>query len=111
VLCDNSCGNRKTSVPRVRKIHRDIHRRTDDRVFPKNGIITVEAEAADDTAMGTQVRPLLKDATPDDSDHESGPAPSCARRCELSIISGKEAILPISNMRADQHHRVPADAN
>ena len=111
VLSEYSGGRRKISVPRVRKIHRDIHRRTDDRVFPKNGIITVEAEAADDTAMGTQVRPLLKDATPDDSEHESGPAPSCARRCKLSIISGKKAILPISNMRVDKHHLMPAGAN
>ena len=96
VLSEYSGGRRKISVPRVRKIHRDIHRSTDDGIFPQNGIITVEAEAADDTAMGTQLGPLLKDATPDDSNHESGPALSCARRCELSNISSKKAILPFS---------------
>ena len=52
--------------------------------------------------MRTQVRPLLKDATLDDSNHQSGPAPSCARRCELSNISCKRAILPISNHEKGQ---------
>ena len=52
--------------------------------------------------MRTQVRPLLKDATLDDSNHKSGPAPSCAHRCELSNISCKKAILPISNHEKGQ---------
>jgi hypothetical protein len=59
-----------------RKIHRDIHRRTDVRVFPKKWYYHSRSRSSR-RHVGTEVRPLLKDATPDDSDHESGPEHMC----------------------------------